>query len=275
MIGFPGKPAAPAAGVAAALLVALAIGAAPAAAELVPCPRPADTGRIAAALARIRRAVDPCGGSGEIRDVLARLARCHRTATAVCTSTQAFRNEFARGAPNARRRTAIVTWNPRLRAPLMGVCATDPARVVTRDPTASLLHELVHAVHDCEGLDAGRLEAEAVRIENVYRRAAGLCQRTQYGPEPVPAAAVTDCSGLRPPDAVAADGDDRSGGPGDAEPASATLGAEVLPVAVVAEEGGAVAADGGVVRDGGAPEHAGAPLGLDRDRLVADRAVDP
>ena len=64
---------------------------------------------------------------------------------------------------------------------------------VTRDPTASLLHEIVHAVHDCEGLDPGAHELDAVRIENIYRRAAGLCQRTGYGDVPLPAAMVRVC----------------------------------------------------------------------------------
>src|SRR5262245_3193712 len=50
-----------------------------------------------------------------------------------------------------------------------------------RDPVASLLHEIVHAAHDCAGLDAGEYELEAVRVENIYRRAAGLCPRHGYG----------------------------------------------------------------------------------------------
>jgi hypothetical protein len=43
-----------------------------------------------------------------------------------------------------------------------------------RDPTASLVHELAHAAQDCSGLNPGEHELEAVRIENIYRRASGL-----------------------------------------------------------------------------------------------------
>src|SRR5262249_40947911 len=77
--------------------------------------------------------------------------------------------------------TGTIVWNPELRSELEAGCDGDATREVTRDPVASLLHELVHAVDDCEGRDAASRELDAVRLENVYRRAAGLCQRTAYG----------------------------------------------------------------------------------------------
>jgi len=65
---------------------------------------------------------------------------------------------------------------------------------VLRDPAASLLHELAHAADDCRGLNPGEHELEAVRVENVYRRAAGLCQRAGYGDDALPRAFVKECS---------------------------------------------------------------------------------
>jgi hypothetical protein len=88
------------------------------------------------------------------------------------------------------RRT--IGWNPALRSELEPGRDGDPGEPLRRDPTASLLHELVHAAHDCQGLNPGEHEFEAVRIENIYRRAAGLCQRPGYGDEPLPASAVRE-----------------------------------------------------------------------------------
>ncbi len=62
-----------------------------------------------------------------------------------------------------------------------------------RDPTASLLHEVVHAVQDCEGLEPSEHEFEAVRVENIYRRDRHLCQRTRYGEQILPAAMLVAC----------------------------------------------------------------------------------
>ena len=160
--------------------------------ELVPCRRPADGVRIAAALERIRRSVDPCGESSDIVALLDRLGRCPRVRYEICTDTHAARNVFEH-ADHVDEPGRIV-WNPDLHSDLERGCA--------RDPTASLLHEIAHAVHDCEGLNAGAFEAEAVRIENVYRRAAGLCQRTRYGDEALPLAScdagTCRCPGLVP-----------------------------------------------------------------------------
>src|SRR5262249_37307660 len=92
-----------------------------------------------------------------------------------------------------------IIWNPELRSELERGCDGDPARPVVRDPVASLLHEMVHAVDDCEGRDASAHELEAVRIENIYRRAAGLCQRAAYGETPLPAEVVKSCSPAHSP----------------------------------------------------------------------------
>ena len=168
--------------------------------ELVPCRRPADGVRIATALERIRRSVDPCGESAEIVALLDRLARCARVRYEICTDTEAARNVFEHA--DEGDEPGRIVWNPDLRSELERGCDGDPARPVLRDPTASLLHEIAHAVHDCEGLNAGAFEAEAVRIENVYRRAAGLCQRTRYGDEVLPLAScdagTCRCPGLVP-----------------------------------------------------------------------------
>jgi hypothetical protein len=143
-------------------------------ARLVPCHSGADARRIAEALRQIQRSVDPCGESAEVAALLKRLERC--AGYEICTSATADRNLF-------ERRT--ITWNPDLRSEIEPPC--DGAETaVRRDPIASLLHELVHAVHACEGLRPGEHELEAVRIENIYRRAAGLRQRTRYGDAPLP-----------------------------------------------------------------------------------------
>jgi hypothetical protein len=184
--------------VAASLVVLLASVAARS--ELVPCRRPADVVRIAAALERIRGSVDPCGQSPEIVALLDRLGRCSRVRYEICTDPHAARNVFEH-ADHADEPGRIV-WNPELRSELERGCDGDLARPLLRDPTASLLHEIAHAVHDCEGLNAGAFEGDAVRIENVYRRAAGLCQRTRYGDETLSAAScdagTCRCPGLVP-----------------------------------------------------------------------------
>ena len=135
-----------------------------------------DARRIAAALYQIRRSVDPCGESTEVARVLDRFERC--AGYEIRTSTTVDRNLFYR---------RLITWNPDLRSELEPACAGEPARPLLRDPTASLLHEFVHAAQACEGRSPDELEA--VRIENIYRRAAHLCQRTGYGDTPLPTTA--------------------------------------------------------------------------------------
>jgi len=136
---------------------------------------------LASALARMRDSIDPCGESADVRAILRGLAACPGR-YAVHTSVVADRNVLERpaDAPQGSRARTIV-WNPALRSEIERGCDGDPSKPVLRDPTASLLHELVHALQDCHGLNPGAYELDAVRIENVYRRAAGLCQRGGYG----------------------------------------------------------------------------------------------
>ena len=180
--------------------VILPVLAVPARAELVPCRRQADSLRIAEALRTIRNSVDPCGESPQVLQIIETLERCATARYEVCTSGQASRNMFDR--PNDRRELRTIIWNPELRSELEPACDGDPKQPVLRDPTASLLHELVHAAHDCAGLDPGAQELEAVRIENIYRRAAGLCQRGGDGEHPLASPCVGGscaCPGEPPP----------------------------------------------------------------------------
>jgi hypothetical protein len=191
----PGKLS-PAAVTVRILIAGLAILLAPigAQSELVPCPRAPDARRIADALGRLRGSVDPCGESPEMLAVLDRLEHCVRSRYQICTSAESSRNLFDRPTgSDGEARPRTITWNPGLRSELESGCDGDPARPVMRDPVASLLHEIVHAVHDCEGLNPGEHELEAVRIENIYRRAAGLCQRAGYGEYPLPREMVKSC----------------------------------------------------------------------------------
>lgn len=150
-----------------------------------------DGQRISEALGQIRRAVDPCGESAQLREVVDRLDRCGYQ---ICTSTDADRNFFDRPQRiSGAVRRGTITWNPELQSDLEETCDGDRTRAVRRDPTASLLHELVHAGQECAGLNPGEHELEAVRIENIYRRAAGLCQRTGYGDARLPPEMVRTC----------------------------------------------------------------------------------
>ena len=153
-----------------------------------------DPQKVAEAVAAIRRAVDPCGESPQMLDVLNRLERCPQTTYRVCTSTEIDRNLFDRPRNGTDEpRVATISWNPELRSELEATCEGNPAWNVRRDPAASLLHELVHALQECEGVNPGEHELEAVRIENIYRRGAGLCQRSGYGDQLLPAEMVRVC----------------------------------------------------------------------------------
>ena len=177
--------------IAGAAVLALAFGAAGARAELVPCRRGGDAGRIAEALNRIQRSIDPCGESPEIARMLDDLRRCTRARYEICIDAAASRNLFERPGKDG---FGTITWNPELRSELEDGCGSDPAGHVMRDPVASLVHEIVHAAHDCAGLDAGAYELEAVRLENIYRRAAGLCPRTGYGDDRLAAEPTKGCA---------------------------------------------------------------------------------
>ena len=145
------------------------------------------------ALDQIARSVDPCGESPEIAALLEQFNHCTRTYQ-ICLDPQLDRNVFDRPlGPDSEFLPRTIAWNPNLRSELEFGCDGDPFKPVTRDPTASLLHEIVHAVQDCEGLDPGEHELEAVRVENIYRRAAGLCQRGRYGDELLPPKMIRSC----------------------------------------------------------------------------------
>jgi hypothetical protein len=124
-----------------------------------------------------------------------RLAAC-APSSVIRVSSTADRNLFERG---------TITWNPDLRSELEP--APDP---VMRDPIASLVHELVHAAQRCAGLNPGEHELEAVRIENIYRRAAGLAQRTRYGDELLPPAMLRLCRPERCPCSIPPPADERA-----------------------------------------------------------------
>jgi hypothetical protein len=159
-------------------------------AELLPCRHASDARAVEAALARLRSASDPCGESAEVRAALDALTGCGSARYEICVSASADRNLFDR--PSSRDGIRTIVWNPELASELEPRCEAGRA-ALRREPTASLLHEIVHAAHDCAGLDPGELELEAVRVENIYRRAAGLRQRRAYGSEPLPDAMLRSC----------------------------------------------------------------------------------
>jgi hypothetical protein len=144
------------------------------------------------ALEEIERSIDPCGESAEVAQVIAQFRRCAASGVRICTDEQSERNFIERGNDPAGGGSTIV-WNPQLRSQLETGCDGDPDRPVLRDPTASLLHEVVHAVQDCEGLEPSEHEFEAVRIENIYRRARRICQRTRYGEQRLPVTMLVAC----------------------------------------------------------------------------------
>jgi hypothetical protein len=160
-------------------------------AQLVPCEDQGDTDTIASALSAIERSVDPCGESADLVATVESVRRCARARYQICISSTANRNLFDRptGFRSSDRRT--ITWNPELRSALDADGDDWPAML--RDPAASLVHELAHAAQDCAGLNPGEHELEAVRIENIYRRAWGLPQRSRYGSQPLPPAMIMGC----------------------------------------------------------------------------------
>jgi hypothetical protein len=144
------------------------------------------------ALADIQISVDPCGQSTEIGDLLEKFRACAQNAYPVCIDRAAERNSTDRAQVEGGLRV-FITWNPGLESELQTGCGSDPARPVRRDPKASLLHEIAHVVQDCDGLDPNAHELEAVRIENIYRRARNLCQRTAYGTQLLPDSMIMQC----------------------------------------------------------------------------------
>lgn len=156
------------------------------------CDHPFNHVEVVTALKEIEASIDPCGESQEITSLLSAFRACTETGYSVCIDRQAERNSTDT-APTEHGKQVFITWNPDLRTELESGCDSDPARIVRRDPIASLLHEVAHIVQDCAGLDPNAHEFEAVRIENIYRRARNLCQRTVYGTHPLPASMLMDC----------------------------------------------------------------------------------
>ena len=189
MAGLRSLPNQSTAGARVAALTLLLV-ATPGFAQLTICDQTRDGPAIAAALRAIRTSVDPCGESSELAAMLATLERCAPGHYRICIDRTTHRNVFDRPIGSDPR---TITWNPELRSVLEPTCDDPPGRVL-RDPTASLVHELAHAAQDCEGLNPGEHELEAVRLENVYRRAAGLPQRHGYGDDALPANMVRTCT---------------------------------------------------------------------------------
>jgi hypothetical protein len=153
----------------------------------------ASDSQVAAALAAIERSADPCGETRAAREIVQQFRRCAVRGLRICADRGSERNFIERASVDERGTPTTITWNPALRSQLEWGCDGDPHKAVRRDPTASLLHELVHAVQDCAGLDPADHEFEAVQIENIYRRANRLCQRTRYGNEQLPAEMRVSC----------------------------------------------------------------------------------
>ena len=175
------------------LPVALALWSPAAQARLTGCDSAVAPVPLRQAVRALRRVADPCGEGREISALLRKLARCP-AAYRVCIDRQASQNIFDRPlGQGSAQRPRTITWNPELRSEIETSCPGDPGRPVRRDPVASLLHELVHAAQDCDGIDPLAHEFEAVRVENIYRRAVGLCQRSGYGRDPLPAAMALAC----------------------------------------------------------------------------------
>jgi hypothetical protein len=157
------------------------------------CEQLADQAVVNAAIAQIERSVDPCGESAELGRILHQFRRCAARGVRICTDPRSERNFIERLPTASSGMRSTIMWNPDLRSELERGCDGDVTRAVLRDPVASLLHELVHAVQDCAGLDPADHEFEAVRIENIYRRSRQLCQRTRYGDQLLPAAMRVPC----------------------------------------------------------------------------------
>ena len=170
---------------------AVALLSTPAGAQLAACGSDGDALAIASALRAIRQSVDPCGESPELTAMLAAIEHCASGTSRICTDRTIHRNLFDRRTAGGAR---TITWNPELRSVLEPSCTDEPDEQVLRDPTASLVHELAHAAQDCEGLNPGEHELDAVRLENIYRRAAGLCQRREYGDDRLPAEMLRTCT---------------------------------------------------------------------------------
>jgi hypothetical protein len=157
------------------------------------CEDAASGREVNAALAEIEASIDPCSESAELTNLVREFRRCAGDGYRVCRDPRSERN-FIQPGERKKGIPTTITWNPELETELERGCGGHANRPVLRDPIASLLHEVVHAVQDCQGLNPSEHELEAVRIENIYRRARGLCQRTRYGDELLPAGMTVACA---------------------------------------------------------------------------------
>jgi hypothetical protein len=173
------------------LAVAAGLAFASAASAAGSCEAASAAGDVGAALKQIEASIDPCGESIEITNVVRQFRICAPRGYRVCRDPESARNFIEPGLHEGIPTT--ITWNPELRTELEGGCGTQAEQPVLRDPIASLLHEVTHAVQHCHGLDPTQHEFEAVRVENIYRRAQGLCQRTRYGDERLPVSMTVPC----------------------------------------------------------------------------------
>ena len=159
-----------------------------------PCNGPEEQIRIARALDQIATRVDPCGESPRVQELLEKVRRCRAATYQICIDVTAERNWFDRPDEVEPHAVRTIKWNPSLHNELEPACDDGSNQPVLRDPIASLLHELAHAAQDCDGLNPAEHEFEAVRIENIYRRAAGLCQRSKYGDDRLPNEMLKSCA---------------------------------------------------------------------------------
>jgi hypothetical protein len=164
----------------------------------VDCNDEAQDRQVTQALESIARQVDPCGETAEILQLLERVRTCQHARYRICVDSRARRNLFNRPAEATSRAPRTIVWNPGLAEEIERGCRGDADTPVLRDPLASLVHELAHAAQDCDGSDPTENELEAVRLENIYRRAAGLCQRSGYGRDRLPPSMTRDCEPALP-----------------------------------------------------------------------------
>jgi hypothetical protein len=92
-------------------------------------------------------------------------------------------------------RDVIITWNLAIDA------VPGPGDCHQADPVSNLSHELHHAyqllyaipIRPADHFPVDPNEADAVSVENIYRRCAGMCQRDHYGFHNVPATTTCPC----------------------------------------------------------------------------------
>jgi hypothetical protein len=138
----------------------------------------------------IRRSIDPCGESAQIVDMVDRFERCTRASYEICTDGTASRNLRE---PRGVDERGTIIWNPALRSELRRGCDGDPARPVMRDPWRRCCTS--SSTRWTTAKDATRRRVSwRPSVEDVYRRAVGLCQRSGYGDQLLGAEARRACA---------------------------------------------------------------------------------